>query len=122
MTATEALNRQKAKQAAQIAIVEARQACPVKHYGELARRLPVQLRQHGLGQMLAYMHGRGKGRDSSPFEVLARQIERHVADVLPIRAGDLKTLTANDSRLYLQATRQVEMFLVELGPFVEKFA
>jgi hypothetical protein len=114
--------RKKAKQAAQIAIVEARQATPLKHYGTIAKQMATQIRQHGLGQMLAFLHARGKGRDSSPYTVLASQIQRHLGDTLPIAVGDLKTLTSRDSRLYLQATWQTQMFLDELMPFVEKFA
>ncbi|MFO7901712.1 MAG: type III-B CRISPR module-associated protein Cmr5 [Planctomycetota bacterium] len=122
MTATPQADRKKAKQAAQIAIVEARQAGPMKHYGLVAKGLVPQLGQHGLGQTLAYLHGRGKGRETSPYQVLANQIERHLAESLPIRSGDLQTLTSQESQIYLQATRQTHLFLSELMAFVEKFA
>jgi hypothetical protein len=112
----------KARQAAQIAIVEARQATQLKHYGLIVKNLFGQIRQHGLGQMLVFLHARGKDRASSPYAVLANQIQRHLADVLRIGSFDVQTLTSHDSRLYLRATQQAELFLNELVLFVEKFA
>jgi CRISPR/Cas system CMR-associated protein Cmr5 small subunit len=112
----------KARQAAQIAIVEARQATQLKHYGLIVKKLPVQIRQHGLGQMLVFLQARGKDRASSPHAVLANQIQRHLADVLRIGSFDVQALTSHDSRFYLRATQQAELFLNELVLFVEKFA
>lgn len=121
MSASQQVDRKKAKQAAQIAIVEARQAVPLKHYGLIAKTLVPQLGQHGLGQSLAFLHARAKGRTNSPFYVLVNQIERHLTETLPVRSGDLRSLTSFDSRVYFQATQQTHVFLSELMAFVEKF-
>ena len=110
------------RQAAQQAIVEARQTTDLKHYGLVAKQLPVQIRRHGLGHMLVFLHRRGKDRDASPYTILKRQIEQHLAQVLDERTGGLAMLTERDSRVYWLATRQVDRFLNELLVFVEKFA
>lgn len=119
---TQSPEDQMARQAAQRAIVEARQATILKHYGMVARQLPVQIRRHGLGHMLVFLHKRGKDSDASPYTVLKRQIESHLAEVLRVRDGGLATLTECDSRVYWMATWQVHRFLNELLVFVEKFA
>jgi CRISPR/Cas system CMR-associated protein Cmr5 small subunit len=111
------------RQAAQQAIVEARQKTTnLKQYGLVAKQLPVQIRRHGLGHMLVFLEKRGKDRDTSPYTVLKRQIEQHLAQVLHERTGNLAMLTERDSRVYWLATRQVDRFLNELLVFVEKFA
>ena len=91
--ATQAQHNQMTRQAAQRAIVEARQATNLKQYGLVARQLPVQIRRHGLGHMLVFLHKRGKDRDASPYTVLKPQIEQHLAEVLHERAGGLAMLT-----------------------------
>ncbi len=120
--ATQSPDDQMARQAAQRAIVEARQTTNLKQYGLVARQLPVQIRRHGLGQMLVFLHKRGKDHAASPYTVLKQQIEDHLAEVLHERAGGLAMLTERDSRVYWLATRQVDRFLNELLVFVEKLA
>ncbi len=121
--ATQSQVDQITRQAAQQAIVEARQKTTnLKQYGLVAKRLPVQIRRHGLGHMLVFLQKRGKDRDTSPYTVLKRQIEQHLAQVLHERTGGLAMLTERDSRVYWLATRQVDRFLNELLVFVEKFA
>ena len=120
--ATRSQDDQMARQAAQRAIVEARQTTNLKHYGLVAKQLPVQIRQHGLGHMLVALHKRGKNRDDSPYVLLQRQIEDHLAEMLHERVGGLAMLTERDSRVYWLATRQVDRFLNELLVFVEKLA
>jgi CRISPR/Cas system CMR-associated protein Cmr5 small subunit len=120
--ATQSQNDQLTRQAAQRAIVEARQTTNLKQYGLIARQLPAQIRQHGLGHMLVFLHKRGKQRDASPHTVLKRQVENHLAETLHDRSGSLAMLTERDSRVYWLATRQVDRFLNELLLFVEKLA
>lgn len=120
--AAQSQDDQLTRQAAQRAIVEARQTTNLKQYGLVARQLPLQIRRHGLGHTLVLLYKRGKDRDASPYTVLRQQIEHHLAEVLHERAGGLAMLTERGSRVYWLATRQVNRFLDELLVFVEKLA
>jgi len=120
--ATQSQDEQMTRQAAQRAIVEARQATNLKQFGLVARQLPIQIRRHGLGHMLVFLHKRGKDRDASPYTLLKQQLEQHLAEVLRERVVNLTMLTERDSRVYWLATRQADRFLNELLVFVEKFA
>lgn len=120
--ATQSQDDRMTREAAQRAIVEARQTTNLKHYGLVARQMSVQIRRHGLGQMLVFLHKRGKDRAASPHTVLKQQIEHHLAAVLHERAGGLAMLTERDSRVYWLAARQVDRFLNELLIFVEELA
>lgn len=112
-----------AQQAAQQAVAEATQSrVQLKHYALVVKQLPLQIRQHGLGQSLLYLKQRGAERETSPFLVLYRQIGRLVGPVFAADGDALGMITANNSHSYLRATQQTQTFLSNLTVLLEKFS
>lgn len=81
------------------------------HYAQLVGELPLLLGRHGLGQTLAYLVMRGGGRESSPHELVYRQVTRRLAQLYPLSNDDLLThLTRVDSKQYLRLAEETRLF------------
>jgi hypothetical protein len=109
--------------AARNAIEEARQsAFPMKHYTHIVmHQLPMLLHRHGLGQTLAYLQMRGGGNTKTPFELVARQMDRWLLQALEVSArGALAVLSAKDSRFYREASAQAWLFVRALRACLEE--
>lgn len=86
----------------------------LKQYTLLVKQLPLLVRRHSLGQTLTYLYLRGGGRPNSPFELLAQQLDRQLAELLQTRQQALLNLTQSDSRCFREASEQIQLFLVAL--------
>ena len=85
-------------------------------YVHAARQVTKVLHRHGLGQTLAYMRLRTGGKPNSPYELLARQLDRWLLSTLAVKAPSaLVAVTTRDSRFYLEASEQAWLFIEALG-------
>lgn len=101
--------------AAEQAVDEAKHTLgQLKQYTLVAKQLPLLVRRHSLGQTLTYLYLRGGGRPNSPFELLAQQLDRQLAELLQTRQQALLTLTQRDSRCFREASEQIQLFLAAL--------
>src|SRR5207244_3001147 len=109
-------------QAAQEAVREARQSrIPFRDYTNAVRQLPTLLHSHGLGLTLAYLQMRGGGNRNSPFDLLAGQLDRWLFSSLNVSGrGILAVLCGRDSRFYLEASGQADLFARALCACVEE--
>jgi hypothetical protein len=105
------------KQAARQALADAsKPPFSVKQYSLVARQASKMFHRHGLGQTLAYLQLRSSGRTDSPYDLLARQIDRWVLAALAVSApSTLAALSSRDSRFYLEASEQAWLFLNAVG-------
>jgi len=113
MDADNLLEQQPQAQAAKEAIAEAARARMVmKHYTLVVRQLPMLLQRHGLGQTLAYLQQRGGGTPASPYDLVARQLDRWLLKTMAVSArGALAALSGQDSRFYREASDQAWLFV-----------
>lgn len=85
------------------------------HYAQLVDELSLLLGRHGLGQTLAYLAMRGGGRESSPHEMVYRQVTRRLTQLYPLSNDDLLThLTRVDSMQYLRLAEETRLFFLAL--------
>lgn len=85
------------------------------HYVQLIGDLPLLLSRHGLGQTLAYLVMRGGGRESSPYDLVYRQVSRRLAQLYPLATDDLLThLTSVDSTQYLRLAEETRHLILAL--------
>ena len=90
-------------------------------YAAAVRGLPSLLHQHGLGQTLAYLLGRGADRADSPYSLLYGQLGSWLTEGLGEHGGDiLATLTRVDSRRYLEAAEEAHAFALALREAAQK--
>jgi hypothetical protein len=112
-------------QAARQAVAEARQGRWPFHnsYVPAVRQLPRLLQRHGLGQTLAYLHLRGAGNVNSPYDLVARQLDRWLLQATGVSArGALQALSARDTPFYREATEQAWLFACALRACAEEEA
>jgi len=101
-------------------IAEAQEHGSLSRYAGVIKQLPALLRQHGLGQTLAYCTMRGGGREASPYHLIYFQIARRLSQIWPLTDRDLLThLTRTDSREYLQMAEEARLFTLALYDVVE---
>jgi alkylated DNA nucleotide flippase Atl1 len=105
------------REAARGSIAEAVKSPVVtRGYVHAARQVTKVLHRHGLGQTLAYMRLRAGGKPNSPYELLARQLDRWLLSTLAVKAPSaLDALTTRDSCFYLEANEQAWLFIEALG-------
>ncbi len=93
----------------------------LSQYAPLVRGLPSLLHQHGLGQTLVYLLGRGAERADSPYSLLYGQLGSWLMGGLGEQGGDiLATLTRVDSRRYLEAAEEAHAFALALREAIQK--
>ncbi|MEA2499988.1 MAG: hypothetical protein QOD01_99 [Actinomycetota bacterium] len=122
MDADNAMAQAPHRQAAREALAEAGRApFPLIHYAQVVKPLPMLLQRHGLGQLLAYLQLRGDGKPTSPYQLLARQLDRWLLTTLAVSARTaLAALSARDSRFYREASEQAWLFLRALREGLEE--
>jgi hypothetical protein len=122
MDVNDSVDQRPQVQAAREAIAEARQIPVLMHnYPPSVRQLPMLLQHHGLGQTLAYLHMRGGGKRDSPFELLARQMDRWLFRALAVSGRTaLAVLSARDSRFYREASEHAWLFVSALRDCLEE--
>lgn len=110
------------RQAAQEAISEAARLPFARiHFRAAARSLPKVLRRHGLGQTLVYLQVRAGTRGPSPYDVLARHLDRWLLAAMGASGRTaLAALAARDSRYYREASEQAWRFLRTLNTALEE--
>lgn len=108
------LEKQRAEMA-QRCLEEAFKAGRLNHYRQVAAMLPRLIRQHGLGQTLAYLQARGKDQASNAYQMVFEHLCLWLAEALDVRDEEFfKTLTTRDSRFYLHATEEAWHFSLTL--------
>lgn len=101
-------------------LAEAQEQGSLSRYAGVVKQLPALLRQHGLGQTLAYCMMRAGGRAASPYQLVYFQIARRLSQIWPLTDRDLLThLTRTDSREYLQMAEEARLFILALHEEVE---
>ena len=74
-----------------------------RHYLDLVPETAFMLRRYGLGQTLAYLQVRGKGRPDSPYSFIYQHLQEHLRRSPGFQGKDvLEYLTQEDSRTYLR--------------------
>jgi hypothetical protein len=109
-------------QAARQAFAESRQGrIQARDYALVVRQLPMLLQRHGLGQALAYLQLRGGGNLNSPYELVARQMDRWLFSATGVAGRNfLGVLSGRDSRFYREATEHAWLFARALGACLEE--
>lgn len=101
-------------------IAEAQEHGSLSRYAGVVKQLPALLRQHGLGQTLAYCMMRAGGREASPYHLVYFQVARRLSQIWPLTDRDLLThLTRTDSREYLQMAEEARLFTLALYEEIE---
>lgn len=102
-------------------LAEAQEHGSLSRYAGVVRQLPALLRQHGLGQTLAYCMMRAAGRETSPYHLVYQQIARRLSQIWALTDRDLLThLTRTDSREYLLMAEEARLFALALYDAVEE--
>ncbi len=96
-------------------VAQAQAAGRLDQYALVVRALPRLLHQHGLGQTLAYLQGRGAGRPDSPYQQVRDQLGAWLATTLGLSGDALTELTRGDSGLYLRAADAARLFVLALS-------
>jgi hypothetical protein len=101
------------RQAAREALAEAGKGpFPLFHYTQVVQQLQMLIQRHGLGQALACLQLRGAGKPTSPYTMLARQLDRWLLTTLAVSARSaLAALSTRDSRFYREASEQAWLFV-----------
>jgi hypothetical protein len=122
MDTDNALGHAPHRQAAREALAEAGKGpFPRKHYTQVVQQLQMLLQRHGLGQALACLQLRGGGKPTSPYHLLARQLDRWLLTTLTVSARTaLAALSARDSRFYREASEQAWLFVRALREGLEE--
>jgi CRISPR-associated protein (Cas_Cmr5) len=109
-------------QAARQALGEAAKSpFALQQYGLVVRQVARALRQHGLGQALAFIQLRSSDRPGSPYHLLGRQLDRWLLAAMGVSASSaLAAITGRDSRFYLEANQQAWLFLRALRQGLEE--
>ncbi|MBI2939423.1 MAG: type III-B CRISPR module-associated protein Cmr5 [Chloroflexi bacterium] len=115
MDATPRLTEAQSDETATRVVQEVRARGRLANYRPLVRNLPVWLRQHGLGQTMAYLQARGAGRADSPYLMMYAQLGEWLRERLGLPPGDvLAALTRADSRIYLLASEEASALALAL--------
>jgi len=122
MDADNVMGHEPHRQAAREAIAEAAKGTfPMKHYTQVVQQLQMLFHRHGLGQALACLQLRGGGKPSSPYLLLARQLDLWLLTTLGVSARSaLAALSARDSRFYREASEQAWLFVRALREGLEE--
>ncbi len=100
-------------------IEEARERGHFAPYARVVGDLPLLLRQHGLGQTLAYGLMRGGNRETGPYLTVYQQLTQRLAGCFRVTDRDLLThLTGVDSHQYLLMAEEARLFAQATGHFL----
>jgi CRISPR-associated protein Cmr5 len=89
-------------------------------YGRQAKRIPAQIQTNGLGQTLAFLRSKGKGRPDSEHQSLYNDLSSWVVVQMGWSNSDLlKKVLENDSATYRRATAEALAYLIWLKRFAE---
>lgn len=89
-------------------------------YGALARKTPALIMSAGLGQTLAFLRAKGKGKGWNEHQMLYNHLSVWVVGRLSVNASDLlEVVRQNTSEVYRLATVEALAFLVWLKRFAE---
>lgn len=92
-----------------------------KNYGTQARKLPSMLQTNGLGQTLAFLRAKGKGKEGNSYNLLADHCSQWVKNQLRIQTDQdlLVWVIQQPSDAYRRATTESIAFAIWLRCFVE---
>lgn len=89
-------------------------------YGRQARKIPAQIQTNGLGQTLAFLRSKGKGRHDREHQAVYDDISEWVTGQMGWSGSDLlNKILESDSATYRRATTEAIAYLIWLKRFAE---
>ena len=90
-----------------------------KKYSSLVKKAPMYILTNGLGQTLAFLKAKGKGKADNEHEVLYLHLSGWVGCQMSIKTSLLDWLLTQDSATYRRATAEALAYLNWLKRFAE---
>jgi CRISPR-associated protein Cmr5 len=90
-----------------------------EEYGSTVKKLPMMILTNGLGQALAFLKAKAKGKEDDEHEAVFRHLSGWVGKELKLEGDLLSAVVSGDSNAYRRATAESLAFLTWLKKFVE---